>query len=105
MAPRPSQRGLGAKPPTIPSLPSPRGGGAGGEGLKTMATHSDTISAIADREYQYGFETDIEQDLIPAGVTEDAVRLISAKKNEPDWMLEWRLKALRHWQKLEKSQA
>src|SRR5207249_1989641 len=70
-----------------------------------MAPRSDTIAALAEREYQYGFETDIEQDLIPAGVTEDAVRLISAKKNEPEWMLEWRLKALRHWQKLEKSQA
>ena len=48
-----------------------------------MAPRSDTIAALADREYQYGFETDIEQDLIPAGVTEDAVRLISAKKDEP----------------------
>ncbi len=70
-----------------------------------MAAGSDTIAALAEREYQYGFETDIEQDLIPAGVTEEAVRLISAKKNEPEWMLEWRLKALRHWQKLEKSEA
>lgn len=48
-------------------------------------------------EYKYGFETDIEQDTIPKGLNEDIVRLISEKKNEPDWMLEYRLKAYRHW--------
>lgn len=47
--------------------------------------------------YKYGFETDIEQDLIPKGLSEDIIRLISEKKNEPDWMLEYRLKAYRHW--------
>ena len=48
-------------------------------------------------EYKYGFETDIEADTLPPGLDEDIVRLISAKKNEPDWLLEWRLKAYRHW--------
>ncbi len=50
-----------------------------------------------DREYKYGFVTDIESDVIPRGLSEDVVRTISAKKNEPEWMLEWRLKAYRHW--------
>lgn len=52
-------------------------------------------------EYKYGFVTDIETDVIPKGIDENVVRLISAKKEEPEWMLEWRLKAYRHWLKLE----
>ena len=56
-----------------------------------------TIEALANREYKYGFVTDIEAESIPRGLSEDIVRIISAKKNEPDWMLEWRLKAYRHW--------
>lgn len=52
---------------------------------------------IENKEYKYGFVTDIEVDEIPKGVTEDIVRLISSKKNEPEWMLEYRLKAFRHW--------
>jgi Fe-S cluster assembly protein SufB len=70
-----------------------------------MSETTRTIAAFANREYRYGFVTDIEADLIPAGLDEDVVRLISAKKNEPDFMLEWRLRAYRHWAKLEKSQA
>lgn len=54
--------------------------------------------SIENKEYKYGFVTDIEVDEIPKGVTEDIVRLISSKKNEPEWMLEYRLKAFRHWQ-------
>ena len=50
-------------------------------------------------DYKYGFVTDIETDLAPKGVNEDIVRLISAKKNEPEFLLEWRLKAYRHWLK------
>ncbi len=56
-----------------------------------------TIEALANQEYKYGFVTDIEAETIPRGLSEDIVRTISAKKNEPEWMLEWRLKAYRHW--------
>ncbi len=55
---------------------------------------------LAAGEYRYGFHTDIEEDKPPRGLNEDTVRLISAKKKEPEWMLEWRLKAFRHWQKM-----
>ncbi|MBT3558093.1 MAG: Fe-S cluster assembly protein SufB [Rhodospirillales bacterium] len=61
----------------------------------------DQISDLADEKYKYGFVTDIESDTLPPGLDEDTVRFISAKKNEPEWMLEWRLKAFRHWQTLE----
>jgi Fe-S cluster assembly protein SufB len=60
-----------------------------------MATHP--IDEITRREYKAGFVTDIEQDTLPPGLDEDVVRLISAKKDEPAFMLEWRLKAYRHW--------
>src|ERR671919_681308 len=56
-----------------------------------------TAELLGKREYKYGFVTDIESDVIPRGLTEDTIRLISAKKNEPEWMLEFRLKAFRHW--------
>ncbi|NOT63964.1 MAG: Fe-S cluster assembly protein SufB [Acidobacteria bacterium] len=56
-----------------------------------------TFEALANQEYKYGFVTDIEAETIPRGLSEDIVRTISAKKNEPEWMLEWRLKAYRHW--------
>ncbi len=49
------------------------------------------------QEYKYGFVTDIEQETVPPGLNEDVIRLISAKKGEPEWLLEWRLKAYRHW--------
>jgi Fe-S cluster assembly protein SufB len=58
---------------------------------------SSTIEQIASQEYKYGFVTDIEADQAPPGLNEDIIRLISAKKNEPAWMLEFRLKAFRHW--------
>ena len=70
-----------------------------------MPTNSNTIEALANREYKYGFVTDIEADTAPRGLNEDIVRLISAKKNEPRFMLEWRLKAYRQWVKLERSEA
>ena len=60
-----------------------------------------TIEALANQEYKYGFVTDIEAETIPRGLNEDIVRTISAKKNEPAWMLEWRLKAYRHWLTME----
>ena len=62
-----------------------------------MSTATETIEGLVKTEYKYGFVTDIEADAAPPGLNEDIVRLISAKKNEPDWLLEWRLKAYRHW--------
>src|SRR6266536_429417 len=59
------------------------------------------IEAIANQKYKYGFVTEIESDVIPRGLNEDVVRMISEKKIEPEWMLEWRLKAYRHWLKME----
>ena len=61
---------------------------------------SDSMKVLEDHtrsEYKYGFTSDIETDVLPKGLTEDTVRVISAKKNEPEWLLEWRLKAYRHW--------
>ena len=66
-----------------------------------MTTATSTIQELANREYQHGFVTDIEADAVPRGLNEDIVRLISAKKNEPDLLLEWRLKAYRHWLTME----
>ena len=59
---------------------------------------STSIDALVNREYQYGFTTDIEADTLPPGLSEDTVRFISAKKQEPEWLLDWRLKAFRRWQ-------
>ena len=61
---------------------------------------SATIEALVNREYQYGFATDVEADQLPPGLNENVVRAISAKKNEPTWLLEWRLKAFRRWQSM-----
>ena len=58
------------------------------------------IEDVAAREYEWGFVTDVEQESLPPGLNEDVVRAISAKKGEPDWMTEWRLKAYRHWTKM-----
>src|SRR6266566_4035211 len=56
-----------------------------------------SIEAHVQQPYKYGFVTDIESEVVPAGLNEDVIRLISAKKGEPEWMLEWRLKAYRNW--------
>ena len=56
-------------------------------------------TGVEEKQYKWGFEFDIESDNAPKGLNEDIVRFISAKKNEPDWMLDWRLKAFSHWQK------
>ncbi len=69
--------------------------------MPVVAETQDTIDALASRTYQYGFETEIAMDEFPKGLSEDIVRLISAKKNEPVWMLEWRLKAYATWLKME----
>ncbi|QBQ42735.1 Fe-S cluster assembly protein SufB [Sphingobacterium psychroaquaticum] len=63
-----------------------------------MSTKDDELlKELELEEYKYGFTTDIEMDIAPKGLSEDTVRLISAKKNEPEWLLEWRLKAFRHF--------
>ncbi len=62
-----------------------------------MSTAANPLHEITTGEYKYGFVTEIEADTVPKGLSEDIIRLISAKKNEPEFMLEWRLKAYRHW--------
>ena len=62
-----------------------------------MSTETSTIQELTDVEYKYGFVTDIEADVLPRGLNEDIIRMISAKKKEPEFMLEWRLKSYRHW--------
>ncbi|MBI2061118.1 MAG: Fe-S cluster assembly protein SufB [Nitrospirae bacterium] len=59
------------------------------------------LQEFTDRQYRWGFVSDIEEERVPRGLSEDIVRLISAKKNEPEFMLDWRLRALRHWVKME----
>jgi Fe-S cluster assembly protein SufB len=56
-----------------------------------------TIEQATTGEYAYGFVTDVESDTVPAGLNEDVIRFISSKKGEPDWLLQWRLRAYRHW--------
>jgi len=70
-----------------------------------MSTAVNAIEALANQEYKYGFVTEVETDSVPRGLNEDTIRMISAKKNEPPFMLEWRLKAYRYWAKLEKAEA
>jgi Fe-S cluster assembly protein SufB len=65
-----------------------------------MSTSTEVIEQLANTEYKYGFVTDVEQDIAPKGLNEDIVRLISSKKEEPEWLLEWRLKAFRVWLKM-----
>ena len=62
-----------------------------------MSEQTKIIEDFANREYEHGFVTDVEQDTFPPGLSEDVVRAISAKKSEPEWMTEWRLKAYRKW--------
>ena len=66
-----------------------------------METATSTIEQFASQEYKFGFITDVEQEIVAPGLNEDIVRFISAKKDEPEWMLEWRLKAYRHWLTME----
>jgi len=62
-----------------------------------MPTETDQIEELANREYKWGFVTAIEADSAPPGLSEETIRFISHKKNEPDWLLQWRLKSYRHW--------
>jgi len=66
-----------------------------------MSTSTDTIDKAVKSEYKYGFYSDIETESAPPGLNEGIIRFISDKKNEPEWLLEWRLKAYRHWTTLE----
>ena len=62
-----------------------------------MTDSTQALERLAASDYKYGFVTDIEQETVPPGLDEEVIRLISAKKQEPDWLLEWRLQAYRHW--------
>jgi Fe-S cluster assembly protein SufB len=62
-----------------------------------MSDPTTTIESFVSQDYKWGFVTEIEQDVAPPGLNEDIIRMISAKKNEPEWLLEWRLKAYRYW--------
>ena len=65
-----------------------------------MSTETQELQELASQEYKYGFYTDIETDSVPPGLNEDVIRLISRKKEEPEFLLQWRLKAYRHWLKM-----
>ncbi len=69
--------------------------------MSTTIDSADPVAAVTEQKYKYGFVTDIETETAPKGLNEDIVRFISAKKDEPEWLLEWRLKAYRHWLKME----
>jgi Fe-S cluster assembly protein SufB len=70
-----------------------------------VSTNVNTIRSLAEREYKWGFVTEIEHEQVPKGLNEEIIHIISAKKGEPEFMLDWRLKAYRHWTSLEKAQA
>jgi Fe-S cluster assembly protein SufB len=70
-----------------------------------MSSNTDAIRELAQQEYKWGFVTDIGEDRAPKGLNEEIIRFISAKKNEPEFMLQWRLKAYRYWDSLEKKDA
>ena len=65
--------------------------------MSAVSETTDQVASVAEQKYKYGFVTDIAADSAPKGLSEDIVRFISAKKDEPEWLLEWRLKAYRHW--------
>jgi Fe-S cluster assembly protein SufB len=62
-----------------------------------MSANAQTLEHLTQGDYEFGFVTEIEQDTVPPGLSEDVIRLISTKKKEPQWLLEWRLSAYRHW--------
>ena len=66
-----------------------------------MNGETSTIDKMVEQKYQHGFVTDIESDTLPPGLSEDVIRAISARKKEPEWLLDWRLKAYTHWLKME----
>lgn len=68
--------------------------------MENKDTKNAFVRQVAEQKYEYGFTTDVHTDIIPTGLNEDVVRLISKKKGEPEWMLDFRLKAFRYWQTL-----
>ena len=68
---------------------------------KKRQSEDDLLEKVTSTEYKYGFTTNIKSDTIPKGLSEDVVRIISAKKNEPKWMLEYRIKAYKAWLEME----
>lgn len=69
-----------------------------------MTEQDKLLNEVTTREYQYGWSTDLDMESLPPGLNEDTVRFISAKKEEPEWLLEWRLKAFRYWQTMQEPQ-
>ena len=67
---------------------------------KNMSNEQAIIDSNLSKEYQYGFVTDIDSDTLPPGLNEDVIRVISLKKKEPEWLLNWRLKAYKNWMKM-----
>ena len=65
-----------------------------------MSTDEQILEEFTSKEYEHGWSVDFEADEAPLGINEDIIRFISAKKEEPEWLLEWRLKAFRQWQKM-----
>jgi Fe-S cluster assembly protein SufB len=61
---------------------------------------NESLEQLAARDYEFGFTTDIEMDILEPGLSEDVIRFISAKKGEPEWMTTWRLEAFERWQKM-----
>ena len=70
---------------------------------ETQKDDNELVRRIAEQKYEFGFTTDVHTEIIPVGLNEDIVRLISAKKGEPEWMLEFRLKAFRYWKEQKES--
>ena len=70
-----------------------------------MSTNVNTIQDLANQEYKWGFVTQVEEERVPKGLNEDIIHMISSKKSEPEFMLQWRLKAYHHWASLEEAQA
>ncbi|MEO0973776.1 MAG: Fe-S cluster assembly protein SufB, partial [Pseudomonadota bacterium] len=66
-----------------------------------MSNGMQDVHDVVDGKYKHGFVTDIDTETVPPGLDEDVIRLISEKKNEPEFMLNWRLKAYRHWQQMQ----
>ena len=66
-----------------------------------MTDNTNIINERVNEEYKYGFVTDIESDTLPPGISEDTIHFISEKKNEPSWLLDWRIKAYRKWLTME----
>src|SRR5712691_4013655 len=94
----PAAPGFQRRRPQPCRFDQPRPGGS-------AMTTTNAIQDLTNREYKWGFITPVEEEKVPKGLNEDVVRLISSKKGEPEFMLEWRLKALRYWTSLEKAQA